>query len=97
MQLLPRSAPPRLINVYVDFDGTIAPDEPTDQLFERFADPGWGKIACNFTFLPYGRGTLLGRPGIPTRWNTFFGDAPRFMDCYRAIGMQRRSVFSSTH
>jgi len=44
MQLLPRSAPPRLINVYVDFDGTIAPDEPTDQLFERFADPGWRAI-----------------------------------------------------
>lgn len=27
--------------VYVDFDGTIAPDEPTDALFDRFADPAW--------------------------------------------------------
>lgn len=25
----------------VDFDGTIAPDDPTDQLLERFADPIW--------------------------------------------------------
>ena len=24
-----------------------------------FAEPGWGKIACNFTFLQYGSGTLL--------------------------------------
>ncbi|HEU4377038.1 MAG TPA: HAD-IB family phosphatase [Hyphomicrobiaceae bacterium] len=34
----------RAINVYVDFDGTIAPDEPTDQLFEHFADPSWRAI-----------------------------------------------------
>lgn len=32
------------INVYVDFDGTIAPDEPTDALFDRFADPSWREI-----------------------------------------------------
>jgi 2,3-diketo-5-methylthio-1-phosphopentane phosphatase len=32
------------IDVYVDFDGTIAPDEPTDQLFDRFADPAWRDI-----------------------------------------------------
>jgi len=44
MQLHQESAPPRLFNVYVDFDGTIAPDEPTDQLFERFADPAWRSI-----------------------------------------------------
>ena len=44
MQLHQGSAPPRLFNVYVDFDGTIAPDEPTDQLFERFADPAWRSI-----------------------------------------------------
>ncbi len=30
--------------VYVDFDGTIAPSEPTDQLFDRFADPAWRAI-----------------------------------------------------
>jgi 2-hydroxy-3-keto-5-methylthiopentenyl-1-phosphate phosphatase len=27
--------------VYVDFDGTIAPDDPTDTLFDRFCDPSW--------------------------------------------------------
>lgn len=30
--------------MYVDFDGTIAPDDPTDALFERFADPYWRVI-----------------------------------------------------
>ena len=30
--------------VYVDFDGTIAPDEPTDALFDKFADPAWREI-----------------------------------------------------
>ncbi len=32
------------IDVYVDFDGTIAPNEPTDQLFDCFADPAWRDI-----------------------------------------------------
>ena len=27
--------------VLVDFDGTIAPDDPTDRLLERFANPLW--------------------------------------------------------
>jgi 2-hydroxy-3-keto-5-methylthiopentenyl-1-phosphate phosphatase len=36
------SGPP--IDVYVDFDGTIAPTEPTDALFGRFADPSWRAI-----------------------------------------------------
>ena len=31
----------RQVDVYVDFDGTIAPTEPTDALFDRFADPAW--------------------------------------------------------
>jgi len=30
--------------VYVDFDGTIAPADPTDALFERFCDPSWRTI-----------------------------------------------------
>jgi 2-hydroxy-3-keto-5-methylthiopentenyl-1-phosphate phosphatase len=30
--------------VLVDFDGTIAPDDPTDRLFERFADPAWREV-----------------------------------------------------
>ena len=28
-------------NVLVDFDGTIAPDDPTDRILERFAEPSW--------------------------------------------------------
>jgi 2,3-diketo-5-methylthio-1-phosphopentane phosphatase len=27
--------------VYVDFDGTIAPTDPTDTVFDRFCDPSW--------------------------------------------------------
>jgi 2,3-diketo-5-methylthio-1-phosphopentane phosphatase len=27
--------------VYVDFDGTIAPTDPTDTVFDRFCDPVW--------------------------------------------------------
>ena len=32
------------VDVYVDFDGTIAPGEPTDRLFDRFADASWRAI-----------------------------------------------------
>jgi 2-hydroxy-3-keto-5-methylthiopentenyl-1-phosphate phosphatase len=32
------------LQVLVDFDGTIAPDDPTDQLFERFAGAEWRDI-----------------------------------------------------
>ena len=28
----------------VDFDGTIAPDDPTDRLLERFAQPEWREV-----------------------------------------------------
>ena len=31
-------------SVYVDFDGTIAPSDPTDTLFERFCDPSWRQL-----------------------------------------------------
>ena len=31
-------------DILVDFDGTIARDDPTDRLFERFADPLWRSI-----------------------------------------------------
>jgi 2-hydroxy-3-keto-5-methylthiopentenyl-1-phosphate phosphatase len=31
-------------HVYVDFDGTIAPDDPTDSIFAQFADPYWRVI-----------------------------------------------------
>jgi 2,3-diketo-5-methylthio-1-phosphopentane phosphatase len=30
--------------VYVDFDGTIAPSDPTDTVFERFCDASWREI-----------------------------------------------------
>ena len=40
-KLLPSRARCRAL---VDFDGTIAPDDPTDRLFERFADPLWREI-----------------------------------------------------
>lgn len=36
------------ISMYVDFDGTIAPDEPTDALFDRFADPAWREIEAEW-------------------------------------------------
>jgi 2-hydroxy-3-keto-5-methylthiopentenyl-1-phosphate phosphatase len=32
----------------VDFDGTIAPDDPTDRLFERFADPLWRVVEVDW-------------------------------------------------
>jgi HAD superfamily phosphoserine phosphatase-like hydrolase len=31
-------------SVLVDFDGTVAPDDPTDRLLERFADPAWRDV-----------------------------------------------------
>lgn len=33
-------------------------DVPTSE-FATFADPGWGKIACNFTVRPYGKASTL--------------------------------------
>jgi HAD superfamily phosphoserine phosphatase-like hydrolase len=30
--------------VYVDFDGTIAPTDPTDTVFDRFCDPCWRDV-----------------------------------------------------
>ena len=35
-----------LASVYVDFDGTIAPTDPTDRLFERFGAPTWRARDC---------------------------------------------------
>jgi hypothetical protein len=28
-------------HLLIDFDGTVAPDDPTDRLLERFAHPAW--------------------------------------------------------
>ena len=41
---LPHYAPTLPIDVFVDFDGTIAPDDPTDSLLARFADATWMEI-----------------------------------------------------
>jgi 2-hydroxy-3-keto-5-methylthiopentenyl-1-phosphate phosphatase len=38
------SRPQARCQVLIDFDGTIAPDDPTDRLFERFAEPAWREI-----------------------------------------------------
>ena len=43
-EIAPESGTASPVDVYVDFDGTIAPDEPTDLLFDRFADPSWRAI-----------------------------------------------------
>lgn len=45
-QTQPATALP--IDVFVDFDGTIAPDDPTDSLFARFADPYWLEIEAEW-------------------------------------------------
>ena len=34
--------------VYVDFDGTIAPSDPTDTLFEQFCHPSWRDIEAEW-------------------------------------------------
>ena len=34
--------------VLLDFDGTVAPDDPTDRLLERFADPAWRDIEAEW-------------------------------------------------
>lgn len=43
-----RHAPVLPIDVFVDFDGTIAPDDPTDSLLARFADPSWVDIEAEW-------------------------------------------------
>src|SRR5262245_8510467 len=43
----PHWPPPRSssqCHLLVDFDGTIAPDDPTDRLLEQFAHPAWRDI-----------------------------------------------------
>lgn len=45
---MPQYAPVLPIDVFVDFDGTIAPDDPTDSLFARFADPSWMEIEAEW-------------------------------------------------
>jgi HAD superfamily phosphoserine phosphatase-like hydrolase len=41
---LPASPATLGYRVLLDFDGTVAPDDPTDRLLERFADPTWRDI-----------------------------------------------------
>ena len=45
----PSRAPGSLpIDVFVDFDGTIAPDDATDSLLAKFADPFWLEIEAEW-------------------------------------------------
>jgi 2,3-diketo-5-methylthio-1-phosphopentane phosphatase len=44
----PSALPPTGYRVLLDFDGTIAPDDPTDRLLERFADPEWQRIEADW-------------------------------------------------
>ena len=39
--------PPRC-HALLDFDGTIAPDDPTDRLLDQFADPEWRTIEAEW-------------------------------------------------
>lgn len=34
--------------VFVDFDGTISPDDATDDLLKRFAEPGWVELEAQW-------------------------------------------------
>jgi 2-hydroxy-3-keto-5-methylthiopentenyl-1-phosphate phosphatase len=45
----PRVAPAdRRLSALLDFDGTIAPDDPTDRLLDRFARPEWRTIEAEW-------------------------------------------------
>lgn len=35
-------------HVFIDFDGTLAPGDPTDTLLDRFADPSWLQLEAEF-------------------------------------------------
>lgn len=35
-------------HVFIDFDGTLAPGDPTDSLLARFADPSWLTLEAEF-------------------------------------------------
>jgi 2-hydroxy-3-keto-5-methylthiopentenyl-1-phosphate phosphatase len=45
---LPSSRSIKRCYVLLDFDGTIAPDDPTDRLLERFAEPEWLEIEAEW-------------------------------------------------
>src|SRR5262249_51034343 len=49
--------------VLVDFDGTIAPDDPTDRLLERFAHPLWRGLARAWQSGQISSRGCLQRPG----------------------------------
>ena len=44
----PPPSAPTGYRVLLDFDGTVAPDDPTDRLLERFADPAWQRIEAEW-------------------------------------------------
>ena len=35
-------------HVFIDFDGTLAPGDPTDTLLAKFADPSWLDLEAEF-------------------------------------------------
>ncbi len=48
MRPLQTASPAIGYRVLLDFDGTVAPDDPTDRLLERFADPAWRLIEAEW-------------------------------------------------
>jgi len=45
----PRAAPAKTrLVALLDFDGTVAPDDPTDRLLERFARPEWRAVEAEW-------------------------------------------------
>lgn len=87
------------VHVYVDFDGTIAPHDPTDALFARFADPRWQEIEREWQ---EGRLTsqecmsrqvrlIRARPSAIAEFLETVGidpDFPAFVDMCRAAGAE---------
>ncbi len=48
MRCLRRTSASKGYHALLDFDGTVAPDDPTDRLLERFADPAWRTIEAEW-------------------------------------------------
>lgn len=55
-----RAAPSRL-RAFVDFDGTIALEDTTDVILERFADPDWRRVEAEWIAGAIGSRECLGR------------------------------------
>lgn len=87
------------VHVYVDFDGTIAPHDPTDALFARFADHRWldierewqaGRLTSRESMSRQVR-LLRARPSAIAEFLQTVAidpDFPAFVDMCRAAGAQ---------